>query len=148
MKASVRWLILLGVMAVAVGLAAGPDSWAAPGQSPERQTVPKRTPTPTVPVPDTPQPTSPPPATEPGPRPTLTSEGAPAEPSVPSEPTAAEEASPPLLPDAGGPNCRLWLGVAMIVLGLGVLGGNRQMFAQFIEGANVLWTKRFTHGSR
>ena len=44
MRKSVLWVVVLGLLIV--GLTAGPGLWAAPGQSPERQTVPTRTPRP------------------------------------------------------------------------------------------------------
>ena len=114
MKRNVRWLILLAVLAVAVRLAAEPDSWAAPGQSPERQTVPTRTPvaSPTTPPPSpTKSPSSkknPPPAPTVAPTPT---------PTPLSEVVPAGGQSEPLLPDAGGPSVRFQLGVAMAVAG-------------------------------
>ena len=67
-----RKLTLLGALAglVVIGLTAGPDLWAAPGQTAERQTVPTRTPTAES---DTPEPTDEPgqePTDEPGQEPT------------------------------------------------------------------------------
>ena len=105
MKRSALWLVLLGVLVM--GLAVGPDLWAAPGQSPGRQTVPSRTPEP--------QPTEPPsskpkPKDQPTPVPT---------PTVEVTPTA--ELSDPLLPQAGGWSIRLPLGAALMIIGLLVM---------------------------
>jgi hypothetical protein len=93
-KRSALWLVLLGILAI--GLAMGPDLWAAPGQNLERQTVPTKTPT------------SQPPKTQPTLAPTATVEVTPTQ--APSE---------PLLPEAGGRGilCPL-LGAAMIAVGL------------------------------
>ncbi|MGQ9468050.1 MAG: hypothetical protein ACUVSG_10495, partial [Anaerolineae bacterium] len=60
MRKAIFWGIL--VILLLVGLAVGPDLWAAPGQSPHRQTVPTRTP---VPPPTEPPPPPPPPPSEP-----------------------------------------------------------------------------------
>lgn len=81
MKRGILWLVLLGILMV--GLIAGPDLWAAPGQSPERQTVPSPTsppptkppatkPPPTNPPPTNPPPTNPPPTAQATPTPTPT----------------------------------------------------------------------------
>jgi hypothetical protein len=91
--------VVLGIFIV--GLVRGPDLWAAPGQCPERQTVPTRTPTPPAPTP-----TKSPPETEPTPALTAT---------VMTTPTAA--LSEPLLPAAGGLSFHLPLGAALIVVG-------------------------------
>jgi len=101
-KRSALWLVLLGILAI--GLAMGPDLWAAPGQNLERQTVPTKTPT-RQPMKT---PTSQPPKTQPTLAPTATVKVTPAQ--APSE---------PLLPEAGGRGipCPL-LGAAMIVVGL------------------------------
>jgi len=103
MKKGVLWTVMLGILMVA--LAAGPDLWAAPGQSPARQTVPTRTPQP----PPT-EPPPPPPADQPTPVPSATAED-----------TSAKGPSELLLPDAGGWSIRLYLGAAMIVAALLVL---------------------------
>ena len=98
------WLVLSGILVF--GLITKPDLWAAPGQSPARQTVPTRTPE---------QPPTPEPTKKPHPRnpdPTATTEVTPTAFSV-----AAEGASVPLLPDAGGWGIRFQLGVAMLVTG-------------------------------
>lgn len=115
MKRVVFWIVVLGI--VMIGLAAGPDLWAAPGQSPARQTVPTRTPQPPPTKP-------PPPPTEPPPSP----KEPPPPPSQPTpDPTAAQKAafaggaSDSLLPEAGGSSTRLHLSVAMIMAGLLVL---------------------------
>ena len=57
MRRNALWLVLLGILAM--GLAVGPDLWAAPGQSPARQTVPTRTPVPPPTEPPPPAPTTP-----------------------------------------------------------------------------------------
>jgi hypothetical protein len=79
MRKGFFWLALIGLLVV--GLAVGPDLWAAPGQAPHRQTVPTRTP---VPPPTEPPPPSgetpaaptatpvPPTATPPATRPPVT----------------------------------------------------------------------------
>jgi hypothetical protein len=97
MKRSMLWLVLLGILAM--GLAAGPDLWAAPAQSPGRQTVPTRTPQPS--------PTKPPPKAKPTLVPTTTMEAN--SPSV--------EPSDPLLPQAGGRSIRPLLVVALVTAG-------------------------------
>jgi hypothetical protein len=101
------WIILVGVLIAAMAI--GPDLWAAPGQYPERQTVPTRTPTllPTESLPPPPTATSHPPKDQPTPVPTA---------AVEATPTAAPVE--PLLPTAGGWNTGLHVGVAMIVTGL------------------------------
>jgi len=70
MKRGTLLLALLGILVLM--LATGPDLWAAPGQSPERQTVPTRTPKPEpTDKPDEPaEPTDEPPSSEPTPVPT------------------------------------------------------------------------------
>lgn len=98
------WLILAGILVS--GLVTKPDLWAAPGQSPARQTVPTRTPE----QPPTPEPTKKPKPKNPDP--TAVPEVTPTAFSV-----AAEGASEPLLPDAGGWGIRFQLGVAMLVTG-------------------------------
>ena len=110
MKKSVLWAVVLGILMVA--LAAGPDLWAAPGQSPARQTVPTRTPQPppTEPPPPPTEPPPPPPADQPTPVPSATAED-----------TSAKGPSELLLPDAGGWSIRLYLGAAMIVAAFLVL---------------------------
>jgi hypothetical protein len=107
------WAILVGVLIAAMTIS--PDLWAAPGQSPARQTVPTKTPE----GPATPEPTSPPPTSKPNkPRPTATPEPPPATPSAPPAVTAFDGESTPLLPGAGGPSVHLPLGVATIIAGL------------------------------
>ena len=108
------WLILAGILIL--GLITKPDLWAAPGQSPARQTVPTRTPE----QPPTPEPTKKPKPKKPDP--TAVPEVTPTAPSV-----VAEEASVPLLPDAGGWSIRLQLGAAMLITGflLLVMAGRR-----------------------
>jgi len=115
------WIILVGVL-IAV-MAIGPDLWAAPGQCPERQTVPTRTPTPPPPPPPTatsslptepPLPTSPSPTSPPHPS---TSQLTPL-PTTTIGATPAEGIAKPLLPEAGGQNIRPYLGAAMVVSGL------------------------------
>ena len=104
MRRSALWLVLLGILAT--GLAVGPDLWAAPGQSPARQTVPTRTPSPSPTPPPPPPPTSSPPANPPMPASTSAVEAGPA--GGPSE---------SLLPEAGGWSLRLLLGVTLMVIG-------------------------------
>jgi len=99
MRRTVFWGVVLGIFIV--GLAGGPDLWAAPGQCPERQTVPTRTPTP-----PTLTPTKRPPQTEPTSVLSAT---------VKTTPTAA--LSEPLLPAAGGLSFHLPLGAVLIVVG-------------------------------
>ena len=108
------WLILAGILIL--GLITKPDLWAAPGQSPARQTVPTRTPE----LPPTPEPTKKPKPKNPDP--TAVPEVTPTAPSV-----VAEGASVPLLPDAGGWSIRLQLGAAMLIAGflLLVMAGRR-----------------------
>jgi hypothetical protein len=114
MKRDVMWVVALGI--IMVGLAAGPDLWAAPGHSPARQTVPTRTPTSRPPTETPPQPTS-------KPKPTSTAQATPV---APSEDIPAEGSSDPLLPEAGGWSARLHLGVAMMVISLLVLAVGRR----------------------
>ena len=102
------WLILAGIFVL--GLVTKPDLWAAPGQSPARQTVPTRTPE----QPPTPEPTKKPKPKKPDP--TAVPEVTPTASAV-----AAEGASVPLLPDAGGWDLRLYLGAAIIVAALSIL---------------------------
>ena len=103
MKRDVLWVVALGI--IMVGLAAGPDLWAAPGHSPARQTVPTRTPT------------SRPPTETPPPQPT----------SKPQPTSTAQATSAaPLLPEAGGRSVRLHLGVAIMVVSLLVLAVGRR----------------------
>jgi hypothetical protein len=71
MKTSALWAVVLVVLVLS--LAAGPDLWAAPGQSVGRQTVPTRTPVP--------PPTEPPPP--------------------PSEPSSHQSSPAPASPDLG-----------------------------------------------
>ena len=134
MKRGILWIVVLGILMV--GLAAGPDLWAAPGQSPGRQTVPTRTPQPPPtepppppPPPDQPtsppvdqptsppvdQPTPPPPADQPTPNPAAV-----------VKTTSAGGASDPFLPEAGGWSVRFHLGAMMILAGLLVLVVVRQ----------------------
>jgi len=111
MKRYVFWGLLLGILMV--GLATGSDLWAAPGQCPERQTVPTRTPTPPPPTPTLPPP---PPDKSPVPTPTaLATSPAPSGEALPGE------SSKPLLPEAGGRSIGLHLGVALMAVGLLVL---------------------------
>jgi hypothetical protein len=107
MKKDTLWIVVLGILMM--GLVAGPDLWAGPGQSPARQTVPTRTPTASPPTETpTPQPTSKPKPTSIAQTPTA----------APSENIPAEGSSDPLLPEAGGRSIRLRLGWVLIVLGL------------------------------
>lgn len=110
MKRGVLLVIVLGILMV--GLATGPGLWAAPGQSPARQTVPTRTPTPLPPT-ETP---SPPPKTKPKPTPTALATS----PAL-SETIPAEGQSDPLLPKAGGRSVYPYLGAAMTAVGLFIL---------------------------
>ena len=112
MKRGTLLLALLGILVLV--LATGPDLWAAPGQSPERQTVPTRTPKPEpTDKPDEPdeppEPTSPPPTDQPASTPTVL-------PTPPIVMTPIVEASEPFLPEAGGQSMRLHLGMAMIII--------------------------------
>jgi len=110
------WVALFGVLVV--GLVAGPDLWAAPGQSPARQTVPTRTPE----QPPTPEPTNPPPKPKPEkPQPTAAPEVTPT-----ASPVPAEGASGPLLPEVGGWSVRLPLSIATVLFGLLILVGVRR----------------------
>lgn len=117
-KKGVFWLVLSAMMAMT--LMAGPDLWAAPGQSSARQTVPTRTPTPgpTTPSPTEPplSPTNPPPTTKPMPTPTALVMS-----STASDATLAESSSEPFLPEAGGRGVHLHLSAAMIAAGLLIL---------------------------
>jgi hypothetical protein len=74
-------LLVVVLVIFMLPLAAGPDLWAAPGQSAERQTVPTRT---SVPQPTKPSPTEPPPTAPPSPPQSSSgdSEPAPAGPSL------------------------------------------------------------------
>jgi hypothetical protein len=112
MKRGVLLVIVLGILMA--GLATGPGLWAAPGQSPARQTVPTRTPTPSPPT-ETP---SPPPKTKPKPTPTPT---ALATSSALSENVPIEEPSRPRLPEAGGASLYPYLGAAMTAVGFFIL---------------------------
>ena len=103
-KKAVLWLVPLVMLTLA--LMGGPDLWAAPGQSLERQTVPTRTPSPSP----TEHPT-----TQPMPTPTALTTP------VISEATSTGASSGPFLPESGGWNIRPHLGAAMIVVGLLVL---------------------------
>lgn len=107
-KKAVFWLVLSVMLTVA--LMTGPDLWAAPGQSPARQTVPTRTPVPSPTEPPTP------PTTEPVPTPTALAVS-----STVSDAAHAEASSQPILPEAGGWSIRLYLSAAMIAVGLLVL---------------------------
>ncbi len=115
-KKAVFWLVLSVILTMAV--MTGPDLWAAPGQSPARQTVPTRTPTPGPTTPTEPpmSPTSPPPTTQPMPTPTALAVS-----STASAAAHAEASSQPILPEAGGWSIRLYLSAAMIAVGLLVL---------------------------
>ena len=104
-KKAVFWLALSVMLPVA--LMTGPDLWAAPGQSPARQTVPTRTPVPS------PTELPSPPTTEPMPTPTALAVS-----STVSDAAHAEASSQPILPEAGGWSIRLYLGAAMIAVGL------------------------------
>jgi len=99
------WLVLSGIFMF--GLITKPDLWAAPGQSPARQTVPTRTPE----QPATPEPTKKPKPKNPDPT---------AVPEVTQTVTsiAAEGASIPLLPEVGGWHIRPYLGAAIIIAAL------------------------------
>jgi len=114
MKRGVLLVIVLGILIM--GLATGPGLWAAPGQSPARQTVPTRTPTPLPPT-ETP---SPPPKTKPKPTSTPTPTAL-ATSSALSENVPVEEPSSPRLPEAGGPSLYPYLGAAMTTVGLFIL---------------------------
>lgn len=89
----IKWglgLVLVGLLTVSMMV--GPTLWAAPGQRPEMQTLPSRTPTPDAP--EDPTPTSgPPPATDepPPPPPPATDE-------PPSSPPPAEATATPATP--------------------------------------------------
>jgi len=111
MKKGALWAVVLGILTM--GLVAGPDMWAAPGQSPAQQgTVPTRTPTASPPTETpTPRPTSQPKPTSIAQTPTA----------APSENIPAEGSSDPLLPEAGGWSIRIRLGWVLIALGLLVL---------------------------
>ncbi len=115
-KKAVFWLVLSVMLTVA--LMTGPDLWAAPGQSPARQTVPTRTPVPSPTEPSTPSPTEPStaPTTEPMPTPTALAVS-----STVSDAAHAEASSQPILPEAGGWSMRLYLSAAMIAVGLLIL---------------------------
>lgn len=102
MTKGMLWLILAGILVL--GLVTKPDLWAAPGQSPARQTVPTRTPE----QPPTPEPTKKPKPKNPDP--TAAPEITPTVSSV-----AAEGSSIPLLPEVGGWGIRPYLGAAIII---------------------------------
>jgi hypothetical protein len=106
MKRGILWTVALGILVV--GLAAGPDLWAAPGQNLVRQTVPTRTPQPPLTEPPSPPPTEPP--SPPADQPT-------ADPNAAVNATFDDGASDPSLPQAGGWSIHLRLGAAMIVVG-------------------------------
>ena len=119
MKRVVFWVVVWATLMV--GLAAGPDLWAAPGQNRARQTVPTRTPqlSPTTPLPS---PTQPPPtptsrhsAAQPEPTPTTTVES--------NTPTVGMPE--PLLPPAGGRSIRLQFGFALMTLALLILAARK-----------------------
>lgn len=113
---AVLWIVLFVMLTMA--LMNGPDLWAAPGQSPARQTVPTRTPVPSPTEPPPPSPTEPPPppTTQPMPTPTALAVS-----STASAAAHAEASSQPILPEAGGWSIRLYLSAAMIAVGLLVL---------------------------
>lgn len=77
MRRSIRWVVYALVIVLLAGAAlSGPSAWATPGQSPDNQTIPTRTPKPPPqPEPtdsDPDEPTSqPPPLQPPGPGPTV-----------------------------------------------------------------------------
>lgn len=113
MRRNMLWIV--GLCIVMVGLVAGPDLWAAPGQDPARQTVPTRTPIP--------EPTEPPPTETPSkdgsndkdnPTPTPIALATPA---VVSETVSTAETAVPVLPEAGGRSFRPHLGWPLIMLG-------------------------------
>ena len=109
-RKAVFWLVLSVMLTMA--LMTGPDLWAGPGQSPARQTVLTRTPSPTPTEPPTP-PISPLATTQPVPAPTALAVS-----STVSDAAHAEASSEPILPEAGGRSTRPYLGVAMITIGL------------------------------
>ena len=111
MKRIMLGLVMLGMVVITIELAAGPDLWAAPAQSPGRQSVPTRTPQPPPTKKPAPPPTSPPPTAQPTPVPTTTVEA-----NIPSG-----GASEPLLPHAGGQSLRLLLVGALTIVGLFVV---------------------------
>ena len=130
MKRGMLWIVVLGILMA--GLAAGPELWAAPGQSPGRQTVPTRTPQPPPTEPPPPPPPPPPPTDQPTPPPVdqpspppLTDQPTP-NPATVVKTTSAEGASDPFLPEAGGWSVRFHLGATMILAGLLVLVVVRQ----------------------
>jgi len=108
MKRILLGLVILAVLAITMELAAGSDLWAAPSQSPGRQTVPTRTPQSVPTKKPAPPPTTPPPTAQPTPIATTTVEA-----NVPSG-----EMSDPLLPQAGGHSFRLLRVGALIIVGL------------------------------
>jgi len=119
MKTAVFWVMLCGILMV--GLAAGPDLWAAPGQNPARQTVPTPTPqlSPTKPLPS---------PTQPPPTPTSRPSDAQPEPTL----TAMVESNIPavgmselLLPQAGGRSIRLQFSFALMTLALLILAAGK-----------------------
>jgi hypothetical protein len=111
MKRIMLGLVMLGMCVITIELAAGPDLWAAPSQSPGRQSVPTRTSQPSPTKKPAPPPTSPPPTAQPTPVPTTTVEA-----NIPSG-----GASEPLLPQAGGRSFRLLLVGALTIVGLFVV---------------------------
>jgi hypothetical protein len=119
MKRILLWVVVVGMLMA--GLAAGPDLWAAPGQSSARQTVP--TPTPQLP------PTEPPPSpTKPPPTPTPRSSGAQLKPTLTARVeanTPTVESPQPLLPSAGGRSIRLQFSMAWITLALLILAAGK-----------------------
>jgi LPXTG-motif cell wall-anchored protein len=92
MNRNAFWLVLFGILAL--GLAVGPDLWAAPPRPP------------TEPPPPPPTEPPPPPPTSPPPAPTSTVDTVP-----------AEGPADPLLPKAGGESVYLSLGMALMVIG-------------------------------
>lgn len=108
MTKGMLWLILAGILVL--GLVTKPDLWAAPGQSPARQTVPTRTPE----QPPTPEPTKKPKPKKPDP--TAVPEVTPTTSTV-----AADGASIPLLPEVGGWGIRPYLGAVIIIAALFIL---------------------------
>jgi hypothetical protein len=105
MTKGMLWLVLSGILMF--GLVTKPDLWAAPGQSPARQTVPTRTPE----QPPTPEPTKKPKPKKPDPT------AAPEVTGTVSSATA-DRASIPLLPQVGGQGIRPYLGAAIIIAAL------------------------------
>lgn len=114
------WVVLLGILLA--GVVAGPYLWAAPGQYPDRQTVPSKTPKVTA----TPEPTSTPKPKPKKPSPTATPDVASTVPLTTPEATPSGVASVPLLPGAGGRSIGFPLAVATIVAGFLVLAVARR----------------------